>query len=175
MQPPALLLIALAASVPFVSGFQPGTLNAVSSRSSRLQSRHPRTSLRQRLDDKQLTDEELEDRRILQRYIEEERMKYDDPNSVYDPRTGKKRLFRMGNRPKEALAQAVIFDFFVVLTFLLWYLIGTAQFVTSGNREIIDAFVDIFPTFVLPALGFLVIGTGAVTVLSKIQELQDDL
>jgi hypothetical protein len=70
------------------------------------------------------------------------------------------------NNPlKQVLSTIVTIDFFVVCGFLLWFLLGIASSYIAKDDTIQIAFNSNFQAFVQPALGILMIGSIAGSVL----------
>ena len=70
----------------------------------------------------------------------------------------------------KVLSTIVIVDFFVVLVFFLWFLLGIVASYTIKNDAIQIAFNSNFQTFVQPALGILMIASISDAVFKETEE-----
>mmetsp|Transcript_33936 Transcript_33936/g.44772 ORF Transcript_33936/g.44772 Transcript_33936/m.44772 type:complete len:244 (-) Transcript_33936:547-1278(-) len=74
------------------------------------------------------------------------------------------------DRAKDIFSTVLVFDFFVVLGLLGWFLIGVVAKYAFGNTEVIGSFRSSFDLVVQPAIGVLMMGTLAGAAMSKLNE-----
>lgn len=69
---------------------------------------------------------------------------------------------------QKLLNKALVLDFFVVVGFLLWFLVGVA--LQSSNPAMLLGFQSIFQPVVVPALTVLMVGSIATGIAEKLSE-----